>query len=280
MRTWLTPTGTLTAAALAAMKDECVRLEGELSAECQSAAVAGEGGFVVAPKNARDEFSFLLDSCRGAGPGESCSEIIGLEREFRALPRGRLDPQPRAMEEEVRTLFTAFIVRDGDARRSGGAGLPIGGESGEDKTTGGASGIVIPYSRRMCFGLTADAKDFRIEPVGKPCMDILAGGGRVKFNPQWNVTPLRAGTLELRLITELFVNNEKREFRHEPYPLPIEVKPKPSLWDRIDNAIRRATATVNLAVGLAEALGTLFTIIAGWAIWSWFRKRRRRRNPK
>lgn len=279
IRTWLTPTGTLTAAALAAMTDECIRLEGELSPECQSAAVAGDGGFGVAPKEARDEFSFLLDSCRGGAPSESCSEIVGLEREFRALPRGRLDPQPRIMEEEVRTLFTAFIIQDGDPRRGGGPGRPIGG-SGEGKTAGGSSEIAIPYSRRMCFGLTADAKDFLIEPVGKPCMDILAGGGRVKFNPQWNVTPLRAGRLELRLVTDLFVNNEKREFRHEPYPLPIDVKPKLSLWDKIDNWIRRATGTVNLAIGLADALKTLFAIVAGWAIWSWFRKRKKRRDPK
>jgi hypothetical protein len=277
VRAWLTPTGTLTAVALAAMKGECVRLEGELTAECQSAAVAGVGGFGAAPKDARDEFSFLLDSCRGAAPSDSCSEIIGLEREFRALRRGRLDPQPRTMREDERTRFTAFIFEEGDPRQGGGPGRPIGGAAGDGKSAGGE--IVIPFSRRMCFGLTADAKDFHIEPVGDPCMNILAGGGRVRFNPQWDVTPLRAGTLELRLVTELFVNAEKREFRHEPYPLLIEVTPKPSLWDRIDNAIKRATGTVNLAVGLAEAIGTLFTVIAGWAIWSYFKRRRRSGKP-
>jgi hypothetical protein len=281
IRSWLTPTGTITRAAMEAMIHECVRLDGRMTADCQGAVRAGEGGFRSAPEEARTEFSFLLNTCLGARPGEDCAQVVALNREFRALPRGRLEPRPLTMLEGERSLFTARIVDD--PRIQGRPGLPIEDSSAgaEDAAGANSSQSVIPFSRRMCFNLTAvNPEDFRIERIGDRCMNVRDGGGAVKYDPQWYVTPLRSGRRELLLVTELYVNNLRRDFRHQPYPLPITVTPKPSLWDRVDATIRRITGTVNLAVGLAEALGSLFVAIAGWSLWSWFRKRSRRRRAK
>jgi hypothetical protein len=274
VRTWLTPNATLTSSALAAMEDACIRQEGELTAECQAPVAAGDGEFAAAPEDARAEFSLLLTSCRTLRRGRTCAETVALEREFRALPRGRLDPQPLKMREDVKTTFIARILYD---ERSGGgrAGVPIGEAGAQAGGTGGTA-TVIPYSGQMCFSLTADPADFLIHQIGERCPEINEGGGRVKYDPQWEVTPLRAGKLELKLATELYVNKEKKEYRHEPYPLLIDVAPKPSLWDRIDATIKRATGTVNLAVGLAEALGALFAAIGAWGIWTLLKKRRRK----
>jgi len=274
-RNWMTPTGTITRRAMDAMIGECIRLEGEVSADCQSAVSAGGGVFGAAPEAARVEFSFLLRSCLGRVEGEDCAQIVALDRDFRELPRGQLDPQPRTMVEGTRTLFTAFIRDALSQEQAGQPGFPIGeGPQAEEAASNRPRPTVVPFSRRMCFRLEAGEGDFRIVPVGDSCMSILPGGGRVRYNPQWYVTPLRAGTLELRLATDLYVDGVMREFRHEPYPLPIAVTPKTPLWDKIDNFIRRATATINLTAGLAEALGALFAAIAGWVIWSWFKKRK------
>jgi hypothetical protein len=274
---WLTSTGTLTSKALQALIGHCVRLEGELTAECQGAAASGEGGFAAVPKDARDEFSLLLDGCRALRRGRSCAEGMAMEREFRALPRGRLDPQPLTMQEGVRTTFIARIIYEGDRTGGGRPGVPIG-ETRPSGTGGSSQSTVVPFSGKMCFSLSADAADFLIRQLGELCPEISEGGSRVKYDPQWEVTPLRAGTLELKLKTELFVGSEKKEFRHEPYPLRIEVKPKALLWDRIDAMLARATGTINLATKLATALGALFTAVAAWGIWTWFKKRKKRRR--
>jgi hypothetical protein len=274
----LTATGTITLTAMQAMVRECIRLQGRVTTECDSAVQAGEGGFRSAPQDARREFSFLLRGCAGAQPDDDCMRIIARDREFRDLPRGRLVPSPLTMQEGERVLFTARVVQD--SRIQGRPGRVIeesesGPSEGSIEPNPGQS--VIPFSHRMCFNLAAiNPGDFLIEPPNRHCLNIRGGGGAVKFDPQWYVTPLRSGRVGLLLVTELYVGGEKRHFRHEPYPLPITVTPKPSLWDRIDNTIRRITATVNLAVGLAEALGALFTAIAAWAIWAWLRRRRKR----
>lgn len=274
---WLMPTGTLTLKALQALIAQCERLEGELTAECQGAVASGEGGFGAVPREARNEFMLLLDGCRTLRQGRSCAQGMAMEREFRALPRGRLDPQPLTMQEDVRTTFIARIVYDGDRTGGGRPGVPIG-ETRPSATGGSGQSTIVPFSGQMCFSLSADPADFLIRQIGEPCPQISEGGSRVKYDPQWEVTPLRAGTLELKLKTELFVGEEKKEFRHEPYPLKIEVKPKASPWDRIDAMLARATGTVNLATKLAVALGALFTAVAGWAIWTLFKKRRKRRK--
>lgn len=274
---WLTPTGTLTSRALQALIGNCLRLEGELTAECQGAVAAGEGGFAAVPQDARSEFSLLLTGCRTLRQGRSCAEAVAREREFRALPRGRLDPQPLKMREDVKTTFIARIIYEGDRTGGGRPGVAIG-ETRPPGTGGSGQSTVVPFSGRMCFTLSADAKDFLIRQIGEPCPEINEAGSRVKYDPQWEVTPLRAGKLELKLKTELYVNDEKKEFRHEPYPLIIDVAPKPSLWDKLDSTIKRATGTVNLAVGLVEAIGALIAAVAGLGIWAWFRKRKRKRR--
>ena len=272
---WLTPTGTLTSRALQALIGHCLGLEGELSAECQAAVAAGEGPFAAVPEEARSEFSLLLTGCRTLRQGRTCAEAVAREREFRALPRGRLDPQPLTMREGVKTTFIARIIYEGDRAGGGRPGVPIG-ETRPPGTGGSSQSTVVPFSGKMCFTLSADPADFLIRQIGEPCPEIAEGSSRVKYDPQWEVTPLRAGTLELKLKTELYVRSEKKEFRHEPYPLKIEVEAKDSAWDRVDSTLERATGTVGQATKLAAALGALFTAVAAWGIWAWLRKRRRR----
>jgi hypothetical protein len=274
---WLTATGTLTSKALQSLVAACLRREGELTADCQAAVTAGAGEFAVVPEDARAEFSLLLTGCRTLREGRSCAEAVAMEREFRALPRGRLDPQPLAMQEGVKTTFIARIVYEGDRTGGGRPGVPIG-ETRPAGTGGSSQSTVVPFSGQMCFTLSADAKDFLIRQITEHCPEISEGSSRVKYDPQWEVTPLRSGKLELKLKTELFVADEKKEFRHEPYPLIIDVAPKPSLWDKLDATIKRATGTTNLAVDLVKAIGALITAIAGLGIWAWFRKRRRKRR--
>lgn len=274
---WLTATGTLTARALQGMIGACVRLDGELTADCEAAVDGAHGEFAAAPKDARAEFSLLLGGCRSMPPGRTCAEAMMLEREFRALKRGRLDPQPLKMQEGVKTLFVARIVDTGDPTGGGRPGAPIG-PAGPAGSGGGDAVIMMPISGQICFSLTADPKDFLIRQIGERCPKINDSGSPVKYDPQWEVTPLRAGTLDLRLRTELYVNKERRDYPHQPYPLRIEVAGKPGLWDRIDATLARATGTVNLATKLATALGALFTAVAAWRIWAFFKKRRRKRR--
>jgi hypothetical protein len=215
---------------------------------------------------------------------QACVEAIEANNVFRSLPRGRLDPHPATLKEGVRTLFTAFVRDPGELE--GRAGLPtdVAFEPAPAAPGGQRRVTVIPYSERMCFRLSVeDPKMARIEPVQRPgatieqgrvCMNIARGGGGIKFDPRWWVTPLIGDDLRLYLDAEHFVGNQRRSFPNEPRPLVIKVIPKPGLWERIDTAIRRMTATVNLAVGLAQALALLFTTIAGWALWSWLKGRR------
>lgn len=267
---WLTATGTLTERALALMAAECGRLEGSLTADCQAAVAAQEGEFGSAPAGAREEFSFLLTACRTARQGTTCAEAIALEREFRALPRGRLRPEPLTMEEGVEVTFTAKIFYEGDRAGGGRPGVPIG--QSQPAGEGGSAPTIIPISSRMCFTLRGAPGDFRISPAGNGCPEINESGGSLKYAPEWRVTPLRAGRLELKLATELYVNGIKREYRHDPYPLMIDVKPKKSRWDKLDEALERATGTVKLGTLLAQALGGLFAAIMAWGCWTWFRR--------
>jgi hypothetical protein len=274
---WLTARGTLTAGALQAMMAACRRLEDPLTADCEAAVASGQGEFAKAPSDARAEFSLLLDGCRSMPPGRTCEQAMMLEREFRALKRGRLDPQPLKMQEGVKTTFVARIIDTGDPTGGGRPGAPIG-PAGPAGSGGRDAVIMMPISGQICFSLTADPKDFLIRQIGERCPKISESGSPVKYDPQWEVTPLRAGTLDLKLRTELYVNDVRRDYPHQPYPLKIEVAAKPGLWDRIDATLARATGTVNLATKLATAIGALFTAVAAWGIWALFKKRRRKRR--
>ena len=81
--------------------------------------------------------------------------------------------------------------------------------------------------------------------------------------------PLSGDDLELHLTIEHYVGREKRNYPQEPWPIVVDVIPKPGFWERLDAFLEHATGTANLATGLAKALGALFAAIAGWAVWSW-----------
>ncbi len=281
---WHSANGALTRAALNSIIKECNANWGGVGSECGAAARQGAGAFRTVPESARAEFAFLAeDSCPPDRAQSACLDRIELNRVLRSLPRGRLEPKPLQMKEGVRTRFTAFIVDRGHMQGLPGVPTDIGIQ--RDPASPGVQKQVslIPISARMCFRLTADdATKVQIDPVSQPdvvvergriCMDVAEGGGGLKFDPSWDVTPKTGDDLRLYLDTDHIVGSESRNFPHEPRPLIIDVIPKPSLWDRIDAFFKRAKETVDLATGLALAIGAFFAAIAGWAVWSWFRKK-------
>ena len=280
-RNWLTPTGTVTQLALEALMQECIRLDGAVTAECQAAVTSAEGGFQLAPEDVRREFTLLLNACGGGRPGEDCAGAVALEREFRALPRGQLDPQPRTMVEGEETVFTAFITDTLTPDQAGRPGVAIGapGVEGGSGPGSGPAVAILPYSRQMCFRLTANPRDFLIDPANDVCPGILAGG-TVRYNPQWTVTPQRPGDLKLFLMTRIYINSIAHDYPHRPYPLLIDVRRARSWWDWFDGIIERAIRTVNSMTALAKALGSLFAVVAGWGLWSWFKRRRKRKRAR
>jgi hypothetical protein len=182
------------------------------------------------------------------------------------------------MTQGERTLFTAFIRYDGSIRGQPGVQIGEGETSGGGVSSQTPAGTVIPVSKRMCFGLTAEREGaFKIEPETEACM-TMRSGGRILFNPQWWVTPRQAGRHGLLLVTELYVDGKKRDYPHDPTPLFIEVGGVPGLWDKIDGFLERLTTTFNRATGLAKAIGAFIAAVGAWGIWSFFRRRRRRRS--
>ena len=279
IQVWQSTNGSLTRRALISILEECAANWDGATPDCQAAVRAGSGNFSVVPESARREFAFLYqDSCPPELAAAACVQAVATNNVFRSLPRGRLDPTPMEMKEGARTLFTVFIRDSGGVRGLPGEGTDVGVES--DRATPGTQRrvTVIPYSSRMCFSLTAKDSKVRIEPEqhrnarieqGRVCMSVVQGGGGIKYDPRWWVTPLSGEKLRLYLEAEHFVGNERRPFPTEPQPIVVAVVPKPGAWDKLDSAIRRATGTVNLAIGLADALKSLFAIVAAWGIWSW-----------
>lgn len=275
---WLEDTGTLLSEPLEFLLEECRRLQGRVTVECGAAARARAGGFARVPDDAIAEFVFLLRQCAGMEPNQECVAQVRLEREYRALNRGRLDPSPLQMTQGGRTLFTAFIRYDPSIRGQPGVQIGEGEPSGGGVSGQTPAGTVIPISHRMCFSLTAEREGaFEIEPKTEACM-TMRSGGRILFNPQWWVTPRQSGRHGLLLVTELYVNGQKRDYPHDPTPLFIDVGGVPGLWDKIDGFLERLTATFNRATGLAKAIGAFIAAVGAWGIWSFFRRRRRRRS--
>ena len=276
---WQSTHGSLTRRALAAILDECAANWDGATPDCQAAVRAGSGNFSVVPSSARGEFAFLYqESCPPELSEAACVQGIAANNVFRSLPRGRLDPTPLKMNEGKRTLFTLYIRDSGAVQGLAAQRTDIGTETDPANPGTTRRVTVIPYTSRMCFTLAAKDSKARIEPEQRPnvrieqgrvCMNVAQGGGSIKYDPRWWVTPLSGDKLRLYLEAEHIVGGERRPFPTEPQPILISVIPKPGAWDKLDSNIRRATGTVNLAIGLADALKTLFAIIAAWGIWSW-----------
>jgi hypothetical protein len=278
---WLFEDRTLLSDALERLVAECRRQRGRVTyEECAAAARAGNGGFAGVPAGAIDEFVFLAERCAGIRDEQECIGVMRMEREYRALNRGRLDPGPLAMAQGKRVLFTAKIRYDETIQ--GRPGAQIGGEggSGAGVSPGTPAGTIIPYTHEMCFTLKAEQDDaFAIERVTPACTKAQPGG-RVLFDPQWWVTPQRSGRLGLVLVTELVVNGHKRDYPHDPTPLIVEVTPAPDWLDWVNDKVDRLTDAFNRATALAKAIGAFFAAVGAWGIWSLFRRPGRRRRAE
>lgn len=277
---WLFEDRTLLLNALEILLAECRRQRGQVTAECAAAARAGGGGFAGVPAGAIDEFVFLLRRCAGIQDERECVGEMRMEREYRALNRGRLDPGPLTMAQGERRLFTAKVRYDETIRGRLGAQIGEEGGGGSGVTPQTPAGTIIPYTREMCFTLKAEQEDaFIIERVTPECVKAQPGG-RVLFDPQWWVTPRHSGRLGLVLVTELVINGRKRDYPHDPTPLIVEVSPAPDWLARLDQTLDRLTKTVNRATGLAKAIGALIAAVSAWGIWAFFRRRSRRRGAR
>lgn len=281
---WMQPGGTLTARALDALIAACVARDGALSAECEAAAAAGVGRFGMAPKDARDEFAFLLGQCRSVRP-DACEKRLRLEHAFRRLKLGRMDPQPRIMREAEPTRFTVAIRADAEGELRVVPGREIGTPSAAaapDAAATNEARPIVPIADEMCVSIAAEPADFRIDPPLRRCAKE-ATGSDVRYRFDWRVTPLSAGKLNLGLSTEVNVNGALQPYPLRPYPIAITVEPTQGWWDKLDGAIRRATGTVGLLTTLAKAIGALIAAVTAWSIWAWLRRRKspaRRRPPK
>ena len=286
---WTAANGTLSTMAFQAIVGECGANWGGLTSDCAAAVKSGTGAFAVVPTAARDEFAFLFQQdCPADRSAEQCLQKMEANRLFRSLARAKLDPQPTTMKEGVRTRFTARLRDSGTIRGLSGVATNEGSE-GEAAGPGQTRlQTLIPYAQRMCFGLTSeDPAKATIEVIadagavveqGKLCMDMNAAGD-TKYEPSWWVTPTSGDDLRLLLDAEYVVRGAKHVFRFQPRPIVVDVTPAPGLWDQVDAFVRRATGTVNLAVGLAQALGALFAAIAGWALWTWFKRKQPAGGP-
>jgi hypothetical protein len=288
---------TLRSAAYNALIAECERLEGSYSAGCADEATNRQGLFRIVPEPALREFQSLLGSCANRSEFKRC---VSVEWQYRSLPVGSLDPQPRKMVEGHRTLFTAFI-RD---RNAAAAEARAGGLAGPS-AAGNTAGAPIPYADRMCFLLKAEPRDFRIEPdlsnpaprgfsvdrYGEMCMDVSTAGGADKYQPSWWVTPLRAGDhlspgadakmgeLQLMLSTKVIIGGQVYPRNFVPYPIPISIVAEPTGLERVNAFLSALTETAVNAGNLAKAISALITAVLGWGVWSLFKARRRGGSP-
>jgi hypothetical protein len=285
IRAWHTNNGALTEAALNALVEECSVNWGGVDAECQAAVSAGSGNFGGVPKADRKEFAYLLQqSCPADRNNATCVRKMRTMRILRSLPKGRLDPKPLRMNEGETTRFTAFVMDIGEGKGQPGLATDLAIQPAPPRQAAPVLVPAIPISSRMCFALAAEDKaSARIEPIGEGdakveqgriCMNVAEGGGTIKFDPSWNVTPLSGRNLRLLLDTEHVVGDERKQIRYQPRPITVEVIPKKGLWDRLDEMIKRLTGTVGLLGSLATAIGGLIASIAAWKIWGLFKRRR------
>lgn len=288
---WLTHNEALGRGALEAIVGECQSSLGGLTSDCRDSVSEGAGNFRIVPPKARAEFVKMFDDvCQPGRGAEVCLQKIREQRTLRSLARARLDPQPLTMNEGVRIKFTARLRDSGRIMGVAGGQTDQGVERDSSAPGGHRTVAAIPYSEHMCFILSADDPDnVKIEPAppkgatldgDKQCMDVAEGGAEIKYEPSWFVTPQSGDDLKLLLNTEYEVERVKLNLHFQPRPILVDVIPKPSIWDWIDAFLKRATVTTKLAIGLATAIGALFTAIAGWKIWGWIKRRRSGRRTR
>lgn len=286
--------GKLEKRAIEAMIGECVALQGSLTGDCADAAGGGEGEFGAVPQDARDEFVTLLRDCPAGGP---CDEALNAAWQYRRLPYGELDPQPRIMTEGEATLFTAFIRDVREAREEEAQARENGGGSAQSR---GAGTTLLRYAKRMCFLLTARPQDFEIkpeppeplppgfaiEPDGAMCFDVNVAAGAERYQPAWWVTPLRSGDLKpagdgrrlgLLFLTKVVIDGRAYPRKYREYPLYVDINPRSS---KVVLRFREWTTLFTEATALAKAIGALIAAIMGWGIWKLFQGLRRRREGK
>lgn len=286
VRAWQTTNGALPRTAVIAILEQCVASLGEVGPECLAAVRAGAGDFSAVPESARREFAAIYrDSCPTDVAEVACVERLQNAAMFRALPRGGLQLSPLKMDEGKRTLFSATIRDSGEIEGRAGLSSNVGFEPDAAHPGQEHRITVVPYSPKMCFGLRASdptkvkiepqpGEGRTIEPPVRICMTQAEGMEAIKYDPSWWVTPLNGNDLQLYLNIEHYVGSQKRNFPQEPWPIVVDVIPKPGLWARFDAFLEHATGTANLAANLAKAIGALISAIAAWGIWGWFKRRR------
>lgn len=224
----------------------------------------------------------LFRAC-GMAAGADCAALIRRQRQVRDLPLGRLDPEPDTMREGEVTIFTAFIRRSSVVRRPGeempvvpgGSGGSAAGADGERGSVDGSElSPFVEYSEAMCFELEAEPSDFYIAGEALQCPPYLASGA-VAYAPEWQVTPLRGGRLALRLTRVLRLGEQEERVPQVPYPVYIEVEPKPSLAQRIIAWLTEWTGVAEAARGFVLAVEALILTILGMSIWKLIRRRKR-----
>jgi hypothetical protein len=284
VRPWQTMNGSLAPRALVAILEQCVASLSEVGPDCLAAVRAGTGEFSAVPEAARREFAEIYkDSCSANVSEDACVEKLQNAAMFRALPRGGLQLSPLKMDEGKRTLFTALIRDSGEIEGQAGLSTNIGFEPNAEHSGQMHRITVVPYSPKMCFDLRADdPSKVRIEPQPgerrtieqqtRICMTEADEMGAVKYDPSWWVTPLNGDDIKLYLTIEHYVGAVKRDFPQEPWPIVVDVIPKPTWWDRINAFFKHGKEAADNATAFAKALGALFTTVAAWGIWSLFKK--------
>jgi hypothetical protein len=292
VRYWQTSNGALGGQALIAILEQCVADFGGVGPECLAAVGAGNNDFSVVPASARSEFAQIYRSSCQAGRSEAaCVAQLQKTSAFRALPRGGLTLGPNVMHEKVRTLFTAQI-RDSGAVE-GRAGLPtsVGFEPDPERPGEERRIEVVPFSLEMCFVLTPDdpalasveaqpGEGRKVGPPNRVCMTANDGIGASKFDPSWWVTPLTGQDFGLKLDLEHYVGAMKQTYPQEPRPIPIDVIPAKTAWEKLDAWLAQATGTANLATKLATAIGALIAAVMAWKIWATTKRRRGGRRAR
>ena len=292
VRYWQTTNGALGAQALIAILEQCVAEFGGVGPECLAAVQSGDDGFSVVPDNARLEFAQIYrTSCQAGRSEAACVAQLQRTSAFRALPRGGLTLGPIIMHENVRTLFTAQIRDSGAIEGRAGQPTSVGYEADPDRPGEERRIEVVPFSLDMCFRLTPDdpalakveaqpGEGRKIGPPNRVCMTANDGIGASKFDPSWWVTPLTGQDFGLKLDLEHFVGAMKQTYPQEPRPIPIDVIPAKTAWEKFDAWLAKATGTANLATKLATAIGALIAAVMAWKIWAVSKRRRGRRQAR
>lgn len=283
LRSWITPFGTLSPRALDLLIQECRSLKVSLR-YCSTEIDGGTPPFDQMRENARAEAVILFQACQTMDSNQRCEDLIRTKRYLRDLPLGRLDPQPRTMKEDEQTTFKAFLERVNVVREPGNDQAPripdVELEATDGSSDSGGTPATVPLvsiSSGMCFRIEVFKSDFEVESDAEQCPPYMQSG-EVAYAPEWQVTPLREGKLPIRVIRIMKVGLNNEEVPQKPYPVVIDVKPKPDWATIIIEWLTEWTGVAEAARGFVLALQAFVVSIAGLGIWKYWKKRRRRKQ--